>query len=585
MITADRRDDFPLSNNNAVATAASGGNNSERKEHGQQECRGSSTATAASRSKTSVTKRKANKRALPKEDGEDDRHDAEMAAAPPQDTPDTPDTPSTAIAIDATRADDRDEMKSSTVVCHDDETAGAARSRSSRSRRARSAVTDMNVVPNVCASTDGTHDCVAANSKKRNTTVSSKKKGKEKETTSCDPIATDEFTDNNNDGVASKPVTTSTSTATASTTFGHAAHSAHSAQSVNVTVSGGGGGGKAKFVYNAYNPHQAHSCTSDDENVILTLNVPPPYAPELNGDYDRTFGEAADQQFQPYDHSVHNSFLSKPSFFGDASSFANEDGGGNSHPRAPPEAMISAGEARDLSCSGCVPPRLDNRYARVTDGPVTGTTESMDPSQNKTKYRKVRLLVDFEEKNKANEWPSSTSIHCYWCCHKFDNPPCGIPLKYVNGKFYVTGCFCSLECAAAYNFNNGGSVDEIWDRYSLINMLSAKLNPEASGSMVAQAPDRLALTMFGGYMGIEEFRRFCPTHKLTVVNFPPMMTLTRQIEEISDNDVRSTHKYVPIDNERIDRYEKKLNLKRTKPLATVKNTLDRTMNIRYNPAT
>ena len=192
---------------------------------------------------------------------------------------------------------------------------------------------------------------------------------------------------------------------------------------------------------------------------------------------------------------------------------------------------------------------------------------------NQSSYK----LKDFEEKNKQNEWPSSTSIHCYWCCHKFNNVPYGIPVKHLDGKFHVFGCFCSLECAAAYNMKNYDSVDEMWERYMLINMLSRNLNHK---SIVKPAPSKLSLKVFGGHMDIDEFRSYCTTSKVINVNFPPMMTLTQQIEEINEGDLSNDLKYIPIDTDRINKYKEKMKLKRSKPITNFKNTLDHAMNLK-----
>lgn len=190
----------------------------------------------------------------------------------------------------------------------------------------------------------------------------------------------------------------------------------------------------------------------------------------------------------------------------------------------------------------------------------------------------VELLKDFEEKNKNNEWPQTTCIHCYWCCHKFETPPFGIPLKYVNNQFQVYGCFCSLECASAYNFDSKESKDEIWERYNLINLIARSIGYSHT---VKAAPTRLALTIFGGYLDIDMFRNFCKTSKLININFPPMMTLTQQIEEINDTDLNSESKYIPVDTDRILKYKEKLTLKRSKPINTLENTLDHSMNLKY----
>lgn len=190
------------------------------------------------------------------------------------------------------------------------------------------------------------------------------------------------------------------------------------------------------------------------------------------------------------------------------------------------------------------------------------------------KPKVIHLLKDFEQKSKNNEWPTTTQISCYWCCHKFNNAPFGIPVKYVDNKYHVFGCFCSLECAAAFNFGSKESVDEIWEQYNLINQLSRDIGHK---KIVKPAPSKLALKMFGGHMPIEAFREFCFTSRIININFPPMMTLTQQIEEFNETDINTEYKYIPLDTERINKYKEKMKLKRTKPLTDQENTLDKIM--------
>lgn len=197
---------------------------------------------------------------------------------------------------------------------------------------------------------------------------------------------------------------------------------------------------------------------------------------------------------------------------------------------------------------------------------------------NQPDLKIVNLLKDFEEKNKVNEWPSNTSISCYWCCHKFDNAPFGIPVNFTNNNFDVFGCFCSLECASAYNFKMHDNIDEMWERYNLMNLLYRKLN---LGKIVKPAPDRLSLKIFGGYLDINEFRNYFKSCKLINVNFPPMSSLTQQIEEINDYELNNDYKYIPLDQDRIDKYKAKVMFKRNKPLIN-KNSLESSMNLKYN---
>lgn len=191
----------------------------------------------------------------------------------------------------------------------------------------------------------------------------------------------------------------------------------------------------------------------------------------------------------------------------------------------------------------------------------------------------VEVLKDFEQKNKNNEWPSNTSICCYWCCHKFSNAPFGIPVSYHNENFDVYGCFCSLECAAAYNFKSTESLDEIWERYSLINLLSRRIK---YGRVVKPAPDRLTLKMFGGFLDIDSFRSYNSTNKIVSINFPPMTSLTQQIEEINEYELNSDLKYIPIDSERINRCKEKMIFKRNKPIINEKATLKSSMNMKIS---
>ncbi len=191
----------------------------------------------------------------------------------------------------------------------------------------------------------------------------------------------------------------------------------------------------------------------------------------------------------------------------------------------------------------------------------------------------VNLLQDFEEKNKVNEWPMNTSISCYWCCHKFNTSPFGIPISYDNStnKFSVFGCFCSLECASAYNFKINNNIDEMWERYNLMNTMSRILN---IGRVVKPAPDRLALKMFGGYMTINEFRKNHESSKVVNLNFPPMTSLTQQIEEVNDYEIFNDFKFIPIDNDRIDKYKERV-FKRNKPVINSKNTIESSMKLKY----
>lgn len=200
-------------------------------------------------------------------------------------------------------------------------------------------------------------------------------------------------------------------------------------------------------------------------------------------------------------------------------------------------------------------------------------------SSNENNPKVVNVLNEFAEKNKNNEWPINTSTSCYWCVHRFDNSPVGIPINFKNDTFEVFGCFCSLECAAAYNFNENNSHDEMWERYQLLNMMSRQMK---LGNVIKPAPPRLALKIFGGNMDIDTFRSIGKGNKLLNINFPPMTSITQQLEEINDFEISNDFKYIPVDDERVNKYKEKIIFKRNKPLIDKNKSLESTMNLKYS---
>jgi hypothetical protein len=310
------------------------------------------------------------------------------------------------------------------------------------------------------------------------------------------------------------------------------------------------------------------SCTSDDENVILKLSFA-----DSNVDPD------------PYNESHIDTFTSSVHDHMGADLLCHRVG-----------SRVGPMDALDLDVPSLAAPAssVDVDPASVQSKTVAEQAAEPPPQASAPDNRMhheaprhaladsglkvIRLLTEFEEKSKSGEWPSNTSVHCYWCCHRFNNAPFGLPVRYAGDQFHVVGCFCSLECACAHNFASKESIDECLNRYSLINMLAHRLG---LGRSVRPAPNRLSLSMFGGHLTIDEFRAFTGTGRQVIVNSPPMMTVTQQVEEVHESDMRSEYKYIPLDNERVSRYQEKIRLKRTKPLVNFKNTLDHTMKLKY----
>ena len=136
------------------------------------------------------------------------------------------------------------------------------------------------------------------------------------------------------------------------------------------------------------------------------------------------------------------------------------------------------------------------------------------------------------------KWKKTTNLSCWWCVHTFTNPPFGLPIKVVNNKYYVQGCFCSLNCAKAYNIKENNY------RTTEINSLIEDFRRELFGMNsypVMLAPPRQALSMFGGYLSIEEFRKEFYIMNKNIIHLSPTVAPVRNIfeEEYHDKLIRA----------------------------------------------
>ncbi len=256
---------------------------------------------------------------------------------------------------------------------------------------------------------------------------------------------------------------------------------------------------------------------------------------------------------------------------------------------APP---LSAGAATMFSLARYGPPPPPAATIAVHSGGsgIAGTGESDGGAAmphplartSGTGMRVAQLLTEFRKKTDAGEWPQSTSVHCHWCCHPFCTVPMGVPVRHAQGKFHVTGCFCSFECAAAHNFASKESPDEVLHRHSLLVALARRTG---AGTRVVAAPARETLIMFGGALDIDRFRAHAGSGRVTLVNVPPLQAVTQQAEEVHETDLRGEYKYIPMDTERVTRIQERSRLRRTKPLIDFRYTLDSTMGLKITGTT
>jgi hypothetical protein len=205
-----------------------------------------------------------------------------------------------------------------------------------------------------------------------------------------------------------------------------------------------------------------------------------------------------------------------------------------------------------------------------------------------TKSSVEKCLLEMDECNKTKSWPSNVNIHCWWCCHPFNNPPCSIPYEFKNGTYSVYGIFCSPECASAYNFSDTHGISDMWERYSLLNLLYRKVYDNKSYK-IKLAPPRQTLKIFGGHLDIDEFRSNFNNqiHSYKII-MPPMVSII-PVQELSSIDrgfiSKQDKSLKDSDTISLDTQSQQntgLRLKRSKPFVATKNTLEKCMNLKVN---
>lgn len=215
----------------------------------------------------------------------------------------------------------------------------------------------------------------------------------------------------------------------------------------------------------------------------------------------------------------------------------------------------------------------------IKDETVISTDElsQIDDSLDKKLIKRniLNIMYTFIDSNNREKWPCSTDIYCMWCCHSFDTMPCALPEKILNNKFYVFGNFCSFNCAAAYNFNE--KPYNVWERYSLLNLMYAKMY-ETQDIKIKIAPPRNTLKIFGGFMSIEDFRKNFLINTSYSVVIPPMVSLVPRIEENIYEHINKNSSYIPVDQDAIQDVE--LKLKRQKPINDPRSTLESYMHLK-----
>jgi len=232
---------------------------------------------------------------------------------------------------------------------------------------------------------------------------------------------------------------------------------------------------------------------------------------------------------------------------------------------------FNSGDLNKLFCTKCE--ILEKKCNELTE-----KNKELEEQVNKERY--INPIINIKEHHICDvkihnindnkiEWKKKTDTYCWWCCHNFDTVPIGLPEKYVNDTYHLYGCFCSFNCAQAYNLNTNDN--KIWERYSLLNFLKKKIcdlnNIKYKNyDYICSAPPRQSLNIFGGPMTIDDFRNSLYTLAQNY-NYilPPMIPLIGLLEIIPQEITPTNVKIKNINNN--------LKLKRSKPLPSFNSNL------------
>jgi len=192
---------------------------------------------------------------------------------------------------------------------------------------------------------------------------------------------------------------------------------------------------------------------------------------------------------------------------------------------------------------------------------------------------KSTLLLQFKESSELKKLPDHSDSACFWCCHSFTHRPVVLPIRDTGEYIQVTGNFCSPECATSYLFDMRQDSHTRWEQLSLLY----RLYGDVCKGKIHPAPPRAVLSLFGGTLSIQEYRKLLHSQKVRVdIHLPPMVSIlaTMDTKPIDFYDSSLTKNVTETVKERLQKAEDVLRLRRTKPLKAWESTLDACLNFK-----
>ena len=140
---------------------------------------------------------------------------------------------------------------------------------------------------------------------------------------------------------------------------------------------------------------------------------------------------------------------------------------------------------------------------------------------------RVHPLCEMKEKDRR--WlEAQAGMHCFHCCHMFEDVPVWIPQSLDNrGIYWVRPTpFCSLSCAKAHLVEKNPF--DCSQQLMLLHKVARDVYGHTKEQIVA-APARQCLRIFMGDMTIEEFRKEHQYARVSIAT-PPFTPLNMFIE-------------------------------------------------------
>lgn len=221
------------------------------------------------------------------------------------------------------------------------------------------------------------------------------------------------------------------------------------------------------------------------------------------------------------------------------------------------EGMFRNDIPRDSNCSKCS--KNEKRIVYLENELDKFKKRDKNSKKNKVYVNKINFISLGNNKKITIK---KTNQKCLWDSHPFDDYPCFLPEIYHDGKYYITGCFCSFNCALAHNLYYLKD-SKIYHRKSLVFQLYKEIHGISADEVIEikEAPPREMIEDFGGTMSIDEFRKtFSVINKEYIVYMPPIKPINIYIEERNTDDNQ-------------DDDDKEFVLKRSKPLSKKKSIM------------